>query len=325
MLPVGHTHVDIDQLFSTISKKIKKSNIESLHELITTIKKSFKSEGTQPIIRLVHQYWDFKSWIKDNIQPFSGIKRFNSFCISKQDDNNYSIVKYKYHSHEELWIGAFEATRWTPKYPPKLIKIDINIENADIFSSLPFLCDDEKKRFLELVQSPSNYGNIFSDDDGEYNESFRKILNTPFILSHFFPQIDNYDEDGESTEDEEEVPVEKIIDFVRFPPSSKKIRKFKIDKGGFFVVSPIYCCDDHYQLVKVKNIPINDLCGGTWVDIRVFTRENSLYKKYLTNQIRINEIHSKVENLTKISKGIYSLSSKSHKKLNASVINKLKF
>ena len=34
MLPVGHTHVDVDQMFSNISKKFKKCNCETMKELV---------------------------------------------------------------------------------------------------------------------------------------------------------------------------------------------------------------------------------------------------------------------------------------------------
>ncbi len=118
---------------------------------------------------------------------------------------------------------------------------------------------------------------------------------------------------------------EEIVYVIRFPPSSKKILNFNIKNGDFFVISPINYCDDHYQLIKVKNLPINQVSGSTWIDVRIFTRENTLYRKSIFYQIQINEIYSKIDNLKKISKGTYSLSRKNHQRLNSSVINKLKF
>ncbi len=67
MLPVGHTHVDVDQMFSTISKKIKRKNIENIPDLLKNINAAFVSEKTKPKIRLIHQIWDIKQWISDFI------------------------------------------------------------------------------------------------------------------------------------------------------------------------------------------------------------------------------------------------------------------
>ncbi len=44
IFPVGHAHIDVDQMFSTIVKKNIKENVENLHEMIKLIHSAFISE-----------------------------------------------------------------------------------------------------------------------------------------------------------------------------------------------------------------------------------------------------------------------------------------
>ncbi len=319
MLPVGHTHVDIDQMFSILSKKLRKSNIECLSKLIQISQSAFNKEETKPEIRLLFQCWDIKKWINEKLQPFKGIKSFSSFSIRKSEDNNYPVVFYKKFSTDSDWIGSFEAIRFVPQNPPDTYKYFIKIENEGVLKSLPFLDKDHYKEFCNLLDSPSNYGKIYNDYYEEfYNETFSNLLNNPFILRHFFPVID-YNQDHEMNNSDH---TEVITDIISFPRVSKKIMKLKIEEKKFFITQPLYATEDHYQLIKIKNIPINELSATTWVDIIVYNRwDNQQYKKIERNQIIISKIVAKIDNIKKIAKGVYYISLRSHQRFNHTILN----
>lgn len=48
MLPPGHTHIDIDQMFSTFSRWLDIHSVEFLEDLVEAINKSYKKETTKP-------------------------------------------------------------------------------------------------------------------------------------------------------------------------------------------------------------------------------------------------------------------------------------
>ena len=76
-LVVGHTHEDIDQFFSKISKKIKMSGCESLQGLylcvallllcifaLDLMKRIQESCKARPVCQILDGVWDFKDWMK---------------------------------------------------------------------------------------------------------------------------------------------------------------------------------------------------------------------------------------------------------------------
>ncbi len=116
----------------------------------------------------------------EKLQPFFGIKRFHSFCILKPQGSIYSVIKYKYYSKDEDWIGEFEAVRWNPTEQPQLQKIQVQIENPNRYYSLPYIPEQEKKRLLELVESPHNYEKIFAKMKANIINRISK-----FLILHF--------------------------------------------------------------------------------------------------------------------------------------------
>ena len=53
LLPPGHTHEDIDQMFSTLRKGTKKCNFYTLESLVSFICSSYPSESTRPKLKLL--------------------------------------------------------------------------------------------------------------------------------------------------------------------------------------------------------------------------------------------------------------------------------
>ncbi|KAL6041959.1 ATP binding [Balamuthia mandrillaris] len=83
-LPPGHTHEDVDQMFSTFHKALLKFDIETLEQFFTFINSSYLTDETRPELHPLEWVWDFK--VKSNIhapwsKPISLIKGFPNLSL----------------------------------------------------------------------------------------------------------------------------------------------------------------------------------------------------------------------------------------------------
>ncbi|KAL6040634.1 NMDA receptor-regulated protein 2 [Balamuthia mandrillaris] len=62
-LPPGHTHEDVDQMFSTFRKALLKFDIETLEQFFTFINSSILMDETRPELHPLEWVWDFKGWL----------------------------------------------------------------------------------------------------------------------------------------------------------------------------------------------------------------------------------------------------------------------
>jgi hypothetical protein len=66
-LIVGHTHEDIDQRFSCISNTLKRSDVDSLKEMLSLIEQGTSPTEAFVTARLLENVWDWKSFITPHI------------------------------------------------------------------------------------------------------------------------------------------------------------------------------------------------------------------------------------------------------------------
>lgn len=63
-LPVGHTHEDIDQGFSVLSRHLRKNAALSLSSYTATVRKAFSHRLDCPVIEYVNLKHDYKAWLE---------------------------------------------------------------------------------------------------------------------------------------------------------------------------------------------------------------------------------------------------------------------
>jgi len=84
-LPVGHTHEDIDQFFSRIATKLRRSASRSRKELAHVIEESYKMPSTnaRPLVQHLDRVANFSHWIEPYLrrQNFIGIGLYRQFRI----------------------------------------------------------------------------------------------------------------------------------------------------------------------------------------------------------------------------------------------------
>ena len=104
-MSVGHTHNDVDQLFSVLSKYFSNNDaitIDDIHNVIEcAMNGTIISEG----VIHVPSFPNFSGWIEqeNNVNAPHGHSRLGSFLISKFK-NNIAGIKFKKRMHHTTWL-----------------------------------------------------------------------------------------------------------------------------------------------------------------------------------------------------------------------------
>ena len=151
-LTVGHTHEDIDELFSCISRRLAKINVWTLVELTREIGNSYSPTVETKVI---HFMYDVKKWLKGcAVLKLSGHIHQHQFKIIKGLDG-HAIMFYKKWSTSPDWAPA-EGLKLLDKVPsgqPSVIDPDLTkIDFQKLKQALPnfeFHFDDETMKWWE--------------------------------------------------------------------------------------------------------------------------------------------------------------------------------
>lgn len=97
-LPVGHTHEDIDQMFSCIARWLRKHDARCREEMHTQVKAAYMSKmGTRSVCEKLENAANISAWLEQFMAPTkktatqSGISKFHQFKFTRQADNNVSL------------------------------------------------------------------------------------------------------------------------------------------------------------------------------------------------------------------------------------------
>ncbi|GBG80651.1 hypothetical protein CBR_g31111 [Chara braunii] len=116
-LLVGHTHDDIDQMFSCFSRKLALLDAYDLFELQHIIRESYKAEQEHGVtVDEMTETMDWKLFVEDHLQKVNDIIFNQHFCIKRNDEGDVRIWSKQYHN-----------SQWHPN----------NREGLDIFKSEP--------------------------------------------------------------------------------------------------------------------------------------------------------------------------------------------
>ena len=84
-LPKGHTHEDIDQLFSKLAEFLRNRDILSFDNLASAIAECGLFEGQKPIVKPVHTLLDFKGLVDDIMPPYKAISQPMCFKFERDE------------------------------------------------------------------------------------------------------------------------------------------------------------------------------------------------------------------------------------------------
>ena len=115
---VGHTHENIDQMFSCVAR-LAKNDAHTLEALKEQIKVSY----TPPVlVEELSSLFEIKAWMENSINNISGHVHQRVFKI--QNNNGNSKLFYKKWSTSPVWLpdGGISLISTIPRGVPKLVK-----------------------------------------------------------------------------------------------------------------------------------------------------------------------------------------------------------
>ena len=89
-LPVGHTHEDIDQRFSVVSRKLRREVVLSVQAFKALLESLFKDDSRPPQVTLVPYVWDFAAWVRPHINvgyaQFQSVQKYHQYRFTRHEE-----------------------------------------------------------------------------------------------------------------------------------------------------------------------------------------------------------------------------------------------
>jgi len=106
-LPTGHTHEDIDQLFSSFTIHYWKHGFRSIPSMDAFLQVAYPSLQSRPKFKMITQVWDLKEYFTPYLVSIQGYSPFRAFSF-KRTLNEQVVFHYKTSSLADTWLG-FDA------------------------------------------------------------------------------------------------------------------------------------------------------------------------------------------------------------------------
>jgi hypothetical protein len=204
-LPVGHTHEDIDQIFSRLSVYLACHDALNMEQLHVAIRGGYQTKDGH---RAKCEFWDrcgnFSDWIKPYLTNYDGISKFRQFRFYMKDGAPH--VQARVHtSQREEWAGIRGQDAFTKVFrtdPPSRMEEVPATQRRDLIADAAIV--KQKKSIVKLAQKRhvdldlldgvmAGIDSLCDADDLPFNWDLSRLL--------------NWDEDEVDELEEEKVPV----------------------------------------------------------------------------------------------------------------------
>jgi hypothetical protein len=104
-LPPGHTHVDIDQMFSTLAIWLLTHSVQFITDLVRKLCKAFKYCSPVPTGCFLSTVYNWKGFLAGHMCSIKGLSKPHVFLIRRLDDGSVGMKCKKWHSSKQGWRG----------------------------------------------------------------------------------------------------------------------------------------------------------------------------------------------------------------------------
>jgi hypothetical protein len=236
-LPVGHTHEDIDQVFSRLSVYLSCHDALNMEQLHTAIRQSYQSKQGN---RAKCEFWDrcanFSDWISPYLTNYDGITRFRQFRFYKMD-GEVRVQARVHTSTKGEWAGIRGQDAYTPVFrqaPPSRMEDVPPTQRRDLLSeknvetqvlSIEKLAEKRRVDPALIADVITGVESLGDEDDLPFDWTLSRLLNWSAPIPGALGNAEL--EDDAADEHSYEYPVDTIC-LVR--PNGDGPRKFWLCK-----------------------------------------------------------------------------------------------
>jgi|ERR1700722_8826531 len=106
MLPLGHTHIDIDQMFSTFSMFLDRHSVEFISDIRQAVDNAYKKEETKPKTAFLPVVFNWVGFFAPFLQDISGLNTAHVFLFRKLATGKVGMKVKQWHSTDSEWHGS---------------------------------------------------------------------------------------------------------------------------------------------------------------------------------------------------------------------------
>jgi hypothetical protein len=104
-LPPGHTHVDVDQMFSTLAIWLLTNTVEFITGVVDALRKAFKYKKPTPTGSFLEEVYNWKAFFGPHLHDVHGLTKPHVFLVRHLQDGRVGVKFKKWHSSTEGWVG----------------------------------------------------------------------------------------------------------------------------------------------------------------------------------------------------------------------------
>nr|XP_054753079.1 uncharacterized protein LOC129258865 isoform X1 [Lytechinus pictus] len=172
-LMVGHTHEDIDQLFSRISTHLKKKNITTLPKLLQAIPASFQRADCITTSERISHIFDVRQWLlpHQHTMQYHSKPHIFKFTMDQEEKATLQTKDWSTNPHWRETTGSSHILKSHPEAQPILVEksfVDIAISHLPV-KLQPYLEPEDTEAWKSLCELLI----LEEDDSGEDDVTFR--------------------------------------------------------------------------------------------------------------------------------------------------------
>ena len=120
-LLVGHTHEDIDQMFSRFAEALRRADVTSWQQMASLFRNSFTFDLEPPTVHFMKDVYDYKAWMAPHMPKMK--HHTDPMCFKMELDATSNHVRV--FARHTMSGSKREATHWQPAQGYQLVSVAV--------------------------------------------------------------------------------------------------------------------------------------------------------------------------------------------------------
>ncbi|KAK3735320.1 hypothetical protein QZH41_018723 [Actinostola sp. cb2023] len=192
-LPVGHTHIDVDQMFSRLSVAISRRGAKTYQDLLRHIRichnqnqGEVNQEGAKPQFARIDNVYAIREWLQPCCKEMHALRDFHQFAFVRNDQGQ-CIIDFKPWCSGSSW----DRQKWKPLGPilqelpqgiPDLIKPNFEVvgferikKTVEKCGEMGILNSHEVELWHDFLAEEKDYCEVYENIEAvNYNDKYHK-------------------------------------------------------------------------------------------------------------------------------------------------------